>query len=196
MSICPKCQHELRIVDYEGIELLKCDDCQGFWFREGKFREAKQFGFERLAETILSEADSETSAAASSSAMRDMSCPDCNAPLVPFTYAYSSDILLHRCPACQGIWADCRDLLRIEELLTGYKESLDDAKAKALPLMLKVKKQIQQAERVREEEQKQHKKGFFNRLFKQKGGKNRKIQNIFEDADLPPASENDADDTD
>jgi len=73
--------------------------------------------------------------------------------------------------------------------LTGYKESLDEAKAKALPLMLKVKKQIQQEERVREEEQKQHKKGFFNRLFKQKGAKNRKIEDIFEDVDMPTDSD-------
>jgi Zn-finger nucleic acid-binding protein len=121
---------------------------------------------------------------ASSSDMQDMRCPDCADPLVPFTYAYSSDILLHRCSACRGIWADCRDLLRIEELLTGYKESLDEAKAKALPLMLKVKKQIQQEERAREEEQKQHKKGFFNRLFKQKKTENRKVHDLFEDIDL------------
>ena len=183
MSICPKCQHELLTVEYEGIELLKCADCQGFWFREGKFREIKQHGFQQLAETTLSEMDSETSRESSSSGMQDMSCPVCAEPLVPFTYAYSSDILLHRCSACHGIWADCRDLLRIEDLLTGYKESLDEAKAKALPLMLKVKKQIQQEERVKEEGQKQHKKGFFNRLFKQKGAKNRKIEDIFENVD-------------
>ena len=70
--------------------------------------------------------------------------------------------------------------MRIEHLLAGYKESLDEAKAKALPLMLKVKKQIQQEERAKEEEQKQRKKGLFNRLFGEKGTKNRKIQDIFE----------------
>lgn len=179
MSICPKCQHELFIFQYEGIELLKCLTCNGFWFREGKFREVKHFGFEGLAETPPSEQHSET-LTASSSGSQELSCPDCNALLVSFTYAYSSDILLYRCPECRGIWADYADLLRIEHLLVGYKESLDEAKAKALPLMLKVKKQIQQEERAKEEEQKQHKKGLFNRLFGEKGAKNRKIQDIFE----------------
>lgn len=195
MSICPKCQHELLIVEYEGIEFLKCGDCQSFWFREGKFREVKQRGFQKLAEATLSEVDSEVPQESSSSGMQNLLCPDCTESLVPFTYAYSSDILLYRCPTCHGIWADCQDLLRIEALLTGYKESLDEAKAKALPLMLKVKKQIQQEERVREEEQKQHKKGFFNRFFKQKESKNRKIQDIFEDIDIPKDSDDKTDDS-
>ena len=110
-------------------------------------------------------------------------CPDCTEPLAPYAYAYSSDIELYRCRHCQGIWADHADLLRIEELLTSYKESLDEAKAKALPLMLKVKKQIQQEERTREEERKRGKKGIFNRIFRQKESKNRKIQDVFDDTD-------------
>ena len=61
MNICPKCQHELLVVQYEGIELLKCAHCQGFWFREGKFREVKQLGFRKLAE-ITAEMNSETTA--------------------------------------------------------------------------------------------------------------------------------------
>ncbi len=180
MSICPKCQHELFVVDYEGIELLKCGDCNGFWFREGKFREVKQQGFDGLSRISPSEVTPETYQESSSAKEQDMRCPDCSELLVPFTYAYSSDIILHRCSACRGIWTDYADLLRIETLLAGYKESLDEAKAKALPLMLKVKKQIQQE---REEEQKQRKKGFFNRIFGEKGTKNRKIQDIFEDSD-------------
>lgn len=194
MSICPKCQHELVVFEYEGIELLKCANCNGFWFREGKFREVKHFGFEGLAQPPLPEKHSET-LPESSSESGELLCPDCRTPLVSFTYAYSSDILLYRCPGCRGIWADYADLLRIEHLLVGYKESLDEAKAKALPLMLKVKKQIQQEERTKEEEQKQHRKGIFNRLFGEKGMKNRKIQNIFEsddnqkDTDSPDDSE-------
>ena len=48
--------------------------------------------------------------------------------------------------------------------------------------MLKVKKQIQQEEYEREE-QKQKKKGVFNRIFGSKSLKNRKVQNIFEESD-------------
>jgi Zn-finger nucleic acid-binding protein len=182
VSTCPKCQKTLLPFEYEGIELLKCSDCGGFWFKGGKFREVKQVGFSGLSGDMPPESLSAHSSQ-SSSAPQEMMCPDCNDPLVPYTYAYSSDIQLYRCTQCRGIWADHMNLLRIEELLTGYKESLDEAKAKALPLMLKVKKQIQQEERTKEEERKRRKKGVFNRLFGQKNSKNRKIENIFEDVD-------------
>jgi hypothetical protein len=63
-----------------------------------------------------------------------------------------------------------------------YKESLDEAKAKALPLMLKVKEQFQQEEKTREEERKhKRKQRFLQRLFRQKGPEHRKIEDIFED---------------
>jgi Zn-finger nucleic acid-binding protein len=182
VSTCPKCQKELDFFEYQGIELLKCSDCNGFWFKSEKFREAKQVGFSGLSGISSSELPSEESPPPSSS-KEEMRCPDCEVPLIPYAYAYSSEIQLYRCRDCQGIWANYADLVRIEELLTGYKESLDEAKAMALPLMLKVKKQIQQEERAREEEQKRSKKGFFNRIFRQKDSQNRKVQNIFDDHD-------------
>ena len=184
MSTCPKCQKELLPFEYKGINLLKCPDCHGFWFLEGKFREVKQVGFSGLSVEHSPETSSEhPSQPTSESEPQNLKCPDCSAPLLPYTYAYSSDIQLHRCTQCHGIWAESDDLVRIEELLTGYKESLDEAKAKALPLMLNVKKQIQQKERAKDEEQKRRKKGFFNRFFGPKESKNRKIQDIFNDFD-------------
>ena len=181
MSTCPKCQTTLLPFEYEGIELLKCSDCSGFWFREGSFRAVKQIGFSGLSDDSPPELLSENSSQPAS--VSEMMCPDCSTPLVSYTYAYSSNIQLYRCMQCRGIWADYVDLLHIEELLTSYKESLEEAKAKALPLMLKVKKQIQQEERAREEERKRKGKGVFNRLFGQRSSKNRRIQKIFDDTD-------------
>ncbi len=179
MSRCPTCQQELRFFEYKGIELLECSSCQGLWFKEGKFREVKQLGFSGLANGLSPETRSESE---SLSDEKELICPDCEEALLPYTYAYSSEIQLHRCSICQGIWVDSIDLLHIEKLLSGYKESLDEAKAKALPLMLKVKKQIQQEERSKEEEQKRSKKhGLFNRIFRQKRPKDHKAQDIFED---------------
>ena len=181
MSKCPKCEKELLFFEYQGIELLKCSDCSGFWFKDNKFREVKQVGFSGLAADVSPESRSESSSKLSSD-KQEMMCPDCEELLIPYTYAYSSDIQLYRCTRCNGIWANSTDLAHIEKLLTGYKESLDEAKSKALPLMLKVKKQIQQEERAREEERKRGKKhGVFKRLFGQKRSKNHKVEDIFED---------------
>lgn len=179
MSTCPNCQQTLVQIDYKNIELLQCSDCQGFWFKDGQFREVKQLGFSELPGTTPSQPESEDPSTSSSSLSEELACPDCQDQLlVPYAYAYSSDIQLHRCAQCGGRWADYRELLRVEELLTGYQESLEEAKAKALPLMLQVKNQIQ-----KEEEQQQKKKGVLNRIFGSKSFKNRKIQNVFEEDD-------------
>jgi Zn-finger nucleic acid-binding protein len=181
VNTCPKCKKELLPFEYHDIKLLKCSECKGLWFKDGKFRETKQIGFSELAADIPTESDSEASSEPSPDEQA-MMCPDCEETLVTFMYAYSSDIPLYRCPRCRGIWAYSADLRRIEELLTDYNESLEDVKFKALPLMLKVKEQVQQEEQARKQEQKRKKKrGFFSRLSGPKRSTDQTLQNILEE---------------
>jgi len=177
VSTCPKCQKTLEPFDYEGIELLHCTDCTSLWFQNGQFREVKQIGFSKFSELFPGQTTERSSQPSSEN--QELHCPNCQGhPLVSYAYAYSSDIQLYRCSKCLGIWADSAALIQIEALLDGYQESLAEAKAKVMPLMLQVKNQIQQEERLKEEQHK--KKGFFNRLFGGKKVKNTKVQNIFE----------------
>ncbi len=181
MNTCPQCDQLLQPFLYHEIELLICETCHGAWFQEGTFRDVKHVGFAGLARDVGGAAETPPAEAAESSPEVHLFCPECEVELIPFSYAYSSDIELHRCTRCRGIWAEAEDLLRIERLLAGYQESLEEAKAKAMPLMLNVKKQIQQEEKKRQEEQKRKNPGLFNRLFGRKRAKNRKVQNIFEE---------------
>jgi Zn-finger nucleic acid-binding protein len=180
VNLCPKCHNELVLFTYEGVELLKCSECQGFWFKNETFRKVKEIGFAGLQTEESPESLSEPPSLSPDD--KEMCCPECSQPLSIYNYAYSSDIQLHRCVTCKGIWTDYSTLVDIERLLIGYKESLDDAKAKAIPLMLEVKKQVHQREKVLEEERKRRKKqGVFSRLFKKKKSENRKLKDIFED---------------
>lgn len=181
MNTCLKCHKDLTLFTYEGIELLKCSDCQGFWFKDGQFGKTKQIGFSGLTADSPAEADSEPSSE-SPPDEQELRCPDCEEPLVEFMYAYSSDIPLHRCTRCHGIWAYSADLLRIDELLTSYKESLDEAKFKALPLMLNVKDQVDQEERAKKAERKRKKKrGLFSRYSGSKRSQEQTLQDILEE---------------
>lgn len=187
MSTCPTCQHTLLQFEYKGIELARCGECQGFWFKDGQFREVKGLGFSELpgTEALAEEAEAENAEIPPDEEI-ELSCPDCaESSLMPYSYAYSSNIQLHRCAKCHGIWAEAAALVQIERLLNHYQESLEEAKSKALPLMMKVKNRIQQEERE-QEEQKQKKKGVLNRFFGSRGSKsskNKKIQNIFDNDD-------------
>lgn len=181
MNLCPKCHNELTLFTYEGVELLKCSECQGFWFKNETFRRVKEIGFAGLQPEETSESLSASSPLSPDE--KEMSCPECSQPLSVYNYAYSSDIQLHRCVTCKGIWTDYETLVNIERLLIDYKESLEDAKAKAIPLMLEVKKQFHQREKAWEREHKQRKKrGLFNRIFRKKKSGNRKLDDTFEDS--------------
>lgn len=180
MSVCPKCQNELTLVTYEDKELLQCIHCRGFWFKDGLFRKVKQIGFAGLCSN--EDADTASEEASAIEDAGEISCPDCAESLLAYNYAYSSHIQLHRCITCKGIWADAQALLAIDQLLMNYQESLEEAKAKAIPLMLEVKQQFEQKEKAWEEErQRQKKHGLFGRFFGKKRNRDRKIENIFED---------------
>lgn len=168
MNTCPKCQTTLRHIDYQQIALLQCDTCSGVWFQEGQFRQVKSFGFSGIPGTPFQENSEANDRVEAEST--PLSCPTCEIPLAPYIYVYSSGIQLHRCAKCAGIWAAYEDLLQIERLLADYQESLEDAKSKIMPLMMKVKQQIQEEEQARDTEKR--KNSFFRRVFRHRTGKN------------------------
>ncbi|PID56525.1 hypothetical protein CSB45_10885 [candidate division KSB3 bacterium] len=185
---CPNCHQSLAQFDYQDLELSYCADCRGFWFKECQFREVKHIGFTKLPGAEEYAETHEDSGEPSSETIyeAELACPDCDQNvLMPYTYAYSSNIQLYRCAGCHGIWAELMALLRIEDLLHHYQESLEEAKSKALPLMMRVKNQIQQEELKQEKRQKKQ-RGVFNRLFASRttnSPENKKFQDIFGDHD-------------
>jgi len=182
VSTCPNCKKTLELITHEEKELLQCTQCKGFWFTNGQFREIKQTGFSELC----SEPAPQASPDVSDNEGVELACPDCShETLLAYNYAYSSDIQLHRCPHCKGIWAEQAALLDIEQLLVNYQESLEEAKSKALPLMMEVKRQFKEKEEAWEaERQRQKKQGFFGKFFRKKTQKTQDPVDIF--ADIHP----------
>ncbi len=189
MNTCPTCQTTLRQIDYQQLTLLQCETCSGFWFREGQFRQVKAFGFSGLpGEPSEDEPDAENRIeTATDREPPTLACPDCDVSLMPYTYAYSTGIQLHRCPRCTGIWATYADLLQIERLLAGYRESLEEAKSKVIPLMMKVKQQIQEEEQARDADKRS--RSFFRRVFRGKPVKNQPRPSLHDEVDTNANSE-------
>ena len=184
MSNCPKCEETLEVVSYEGKDVLRCLQCRGFWFSNGLFREVKQVGFAGLCDDEPSTQAADNNADGNNSEDgEELACPDCSPQtLVAFNYAYSSEIQLHRCAVCKGIWANQSALADIERLLANYQESLEEAKAKALPLMMEVKRQFKaQEEALEAERRKKKKRGFIGKLFRKKAETEQKTVNVFAD---------------
>ena len=66
-----------------------------------------------------------------------------------FNYGDTSGIILHKCPECGGIWTDKDQLMKVEEVVDGWKTELDEDVAKYGPILQKIEveeqKQLDQA---------------------------------------------------
>jgi Zn-finger nucleic acid-binding protein len=116
---CPKCKAAFKTIIYEGVEIDQCQKCGGTWLDDGEIAkivdiEEETFSPELIRETLTHVFEGipqqEQDAA--------VSCPKCQADMFPVNYAYSSGIIVDRCPRQHGIWLDGSELDKLQV----YKE--------------------------------------------------------------------------
>ena len=120
---CPRCQAALTPSTLGSVTIDVCDACGGHWYDAGEL--------ERIRE--LDERPKEPGGVAPrwvDSKHDAMSCPRCRRPLDTERYAYSSDLILDRCPNCNGMWVDAGELDRMDQLVAEWSKDLEsDEKA-------------------------------------------------------------------
>lgn len=117
--ICPGCQSSLTFEQVYYCKIYPCTRCDGIWLRADIFP--------RLA-CILSvnveKSDHDylklfkpREVASPTSEKRLRLCPQCQAAMKEFNFAYDSNIFLDKCPRCSGIWTDAGEILKVAEHL-------------------------------------------------------------------------------
>lgn len=98
---CPRCTVGLKnVYTPKGILVDYCPDCQGIWFDRGElfyYSGAPEKITAALAEGLRNEKPSEAD------------CPRCAAKLAEGGL-FSDDLVIDRCPSCEGIWLDPSEL--------------------------------------------------------------------------------------
>ena len=61
-----------------------------------------------------------------------------------FNYGDTSANILHKCPECGGIWTDKDQLTKVEELVDGWKEYLNQDSARFGSILNKIEVKEQQ----------------------------------------------------
>ena len=118
---CPRCRSVLRVVEYDGIQVEVCSDCRGEWLHAEELEKIVEHH-----DHVFSDRDI-------------LNCPHCETiEMERFNYADASDLQLHKCPECGGIWADKDQLEKVEELVDGWKTSLTEDTAKYGPILKKI----------------------------------------------------------
>jgi Zn-finger nucleic acid-binding protein len=138
---CPRCSSVLSPVEYAGVQIHLCPKCKGEWLNAGDLQKIVEhhdevFTPEEIAS--LTPVDKEVFTAEEDD-HDDLKCPSCQGGVMEhFNYADTSGIILHKCPACGGIWADKDELTKIEEVVDGWKADLNKDAATYDPVLQKI----------------------------------------------------------
>ena len=122
---CSNCQTELEEINFRGIKVNECRDCQGRWFDRNELRKAKDNTDEDLRWldfdpfTVRGEGFYVVS-------KKGAACPKCSQPMSVTTYA-NSGVIVDKCEQCEGVWLQDGEFKKIiaylEDLITSESAS-------------------------------------------------------------------------
>ena len=107
---CPKCHSSLRTSDlgeYGFIVLDVCPRCEGSWFDKGEL--------DRLDESLWTNAE-ELEFLRMGGDRECLACPKCRVGMVPLSPIDARNVIVERCPLCEGFWLNAGDLEEIQDL--------------------------------------------------------------------------------
>jgi hypothetical protein len=129
------------VVEYDGVQIEICSDCRGEWLHTEELEKIVEHHDHVFSARDLAALESVSHPVTQvEDPDRDvLNCPHCETiELERFKYADASDLQLHKCPECGGIWADKDQLEKVEELVDGWKASLAEDTAKFGPILKKI----------------------------------------------------------
>ena len=105
---CPSCLKALVVVAGRSATIDSCQSCKGIWFDQGELVNIVRELLEREDVAPRSFRPFEKSRAQTANADSQIKrpCPRCQQQMKSFNYAYDSNVILEKCPSCEGIWAD------------------------------------------------------------------------------------------
>jgi len=126
---CPKCNISLEARIYEGVEIDKCNQCQGVWLDDGEIVKIVQTKEETFDPNLIRETLSQgCSGIPKNEQQTAVSCPKCQSAMTPINYDYASGIILDRCPQGHGLWFDGNELDKVQIVREQSEEDFEKSK--------------------------------------------------------------------
>ena len=125
---CPNCDAALRTIDYEGIRIETCDGCAGEWLDAdelGHIVKVREVRFNPDERRAIAQAAGITGVKLED-VDRDLKCPKCGATTDAINYGGDTGIVIDRCTGCAGLWLDGTELEKIQQLVEGWDDGLEE----------------------------------------------------------------------
>ena len=111
---CPYCQNNLKQLDYKGVKIDECGNCNGKWFDKDELRKAKDSTDDDLRWLdfdLFDEKEHKYNASPSKG-----KCPQCFSSMISLTYM-DSKVVIDKCNKCQGVCLDNKEFEKIIKYL-------------------------------------------------------------------------------
>jgi Zn-finger nucleic acid-binding protein len=145
---CPRCGAVLKTVEYDGVNIEVCSGCKGEWLHSGELEKIVEHHDEVFTPDEISslEAVNKEIFTNESEDHDELNCPVCEkVQMEHFNYGDTSGIILHKCLQCGGIWMDKDQLLKVEEVVDGWKDCLNADMAQYGEILDKIEVEDQKA---------------------------------------------------
>jgi len=107
MPRCPKCRIPTDRIKYEGVTIYNCGSCGGHWLNHARLdvilKRREVVMPEPVKQKMMDLADA-------SNTTEPLLCLTCGTQMVKETFRWWDDIVLDRCPKCNGLWLDRGEL--------------------------------------------------------------------------------------
>jgi len=132
---CPRCNTPLTTIAYEGLEIDKCNKCDGTWLDDGEITKIVNTKEETFDPKLIRETLAQGFTGIPKNEQQTVvNCPKCQSGMKPINYDYSSGIILDRCPEGHGIWLDGGELEKAQIVRENAEENFQKSKEDWLAL--------------------------------------------------------------
>lgn len=106
---CPRCYIDLQSSDREyGFVIIDvCPGCHGAWFDKGDLDRLDGSVWTNVEQLDFEPADSRHAA---------LHCPVCRGDMEPLSPHAAKELVVDRCPSCEGFWLDKDKLDKMQEI--------------------------------------------------------------------------------
>jgi len=113
---CPKCQKPLERVEYEGVFIFLCPQGHGHWLPGDALKTIVERREQKIPSEVFEQVKKDLAPKPIETKFlpKDVRCPVCGAVCEKVNYAYSSGIIIDRCPSGCGVWLDKGELEKIQ----------------------------------------------------------------------------------
>jgi len=130
--ICPVCNKDMIVVEYNNIELDYCNDCHGVWFDSTELELLLQSmsldSQNLLLDNILKSPEAMTQE-------KKRKCPICGHKMKKTTIGEHPGVLVDICPQGHGLWFDGGEVAQLLKHLTGKQTAGQDAQQQIISFL-------------------------------------------------------------